>query len=48
MKRGIRSGDEMIMECNSCHQEYDLVTEKRRTCKNEPIRCPHCGNIVAR
>jgi len=36
------------LTCRHCNSEYDLVEAKRGTPKREPIRCPSCGQIVAK
>lgn len=48
MKHGINVGQEFVIECKHCRENFDIVQAKRRTKRTDPIRCPRCGCIVAK
>lgn len=47
MRKGIKVGYEFFLSCPHCNKDYDLISAKRSVKRTEPIRCPHCGCIVA-
>ena len=49
MKKGINcNANQVYLTCKHCNGSYDLIDAKRNTSRRDPIRCPHCGCIVAK